>query len=149
NIRPAARGHHFLTGCDESRTHDGRIFAAPAAAVALLEVADERMVFERECEPRFERQFDGSGEVISQVIVDLVTEAKNLSGIENIFWIERALDLAHNSEQGITELVTHVFCARDTDPVFGGDRSLELPDERGSLIGNQPHFFQILRRVKI
>ncbi len=49
-IRATARGHVFLAGGEKSRAHRGRIFAAAAAAVALLEIADKRFVLEGEGE---------------------------------------------------------------------------------------------------
>ena len=96
DVGASARRHDFIAGGDECRAHHRRVFAAAAAAVALLEIADERAVFERKREPRLERQFDRRGEIIAQVIVDLVPTpvrlapvAENFSGIENVFRIER------------------------------------------------------------
>src|SRR5262249_6119095 len=83
------------------------------------------------------------------MIVDPVDKSKNLSRIENVFWIERALDFAHDVEECVAELVTHVFGARDANAMLGRDRTLELSNERGSPIGNKPILSQIRRRVKI
>src|SRR5207248_2579486 len=110
---------------------------------------DERMVLERERQSRLERQLDWSYEVVPQVIVDLVSETENLSGIKNIFRIERAFDLAHDVKQRVAELIAHVFGAGNPDAVLGRDRTFELPDERRSLIGNQSIFSQIVGCVKI
>src|SRR4029077_14925925 len=109
-----------------------------AAAVALLKIADERPVFERVREPRLKRQLERLREVVPQVIVDLVCESENLSRIENVSRIERAFDLAHDVEQRVAELVAHVFGARDADAMLGRDRAFELPDERGSLVRDEP-----------
>jgi len=65
---------------------------------------------------------------------------ENLSGIENVFRIERAFDFAHHAEQLIAELLAHVFSARRADSVLGRKRAFELPDERGSLIRDFPEF---------
>src|SRR5206468_8577230 len=86
---------------------------------------------------------------IAQVIVDLVGESENLSGIENIFRIERALDLAHDVEERVAELVAHVFRACYSDPVLGRNRTFELADEGGGLIGHQPKFSQIVCAMEI
>src|SRR5205823_461491 len=119
NVRATARRHDFVAGRNERRAHDRRIFATPATAVALLEIADERLVLECEGESRRERQLDRSREIVSKVIVDLVGESENFSGIENVFWVERFLDLAHDVEERVSELIAHVFRPRDPDPVFG------------------------------
>ena len=50
DVGAAARGHDFFAGRHERRAHDAGPFKATAAAVALFQVADERMVFE--CEGR-------------------------------------------------------------------------------------------------
>ena len=94
-------------------------------------------------------------EIFAQMIVDLCdaraarTRRRKFSRIENIFRIERAFDLAHHSEQLIAELLAHVFRARDADAVLGGERTFELPHQRGGLIGDLPEFFQIGRAVQI
>ena len=51
-VGPPAGGHDFLAGGDEGRAHGGRFLAAAAAAVALLEVADERAVLGRKGQHR-------------------------------------------------------------------------------------------------
>jgi hypothetical protein len=136
----------------------GVSFAAAAAAVALLEIADERPVFERERQTRREWQLERFREILAQVIVDSGRVGalrrppkvfgaarrpylENLSGIEKIFRIERAFDFAHDAEQLIAKLFGHVFGARDADAVLGGERALELPDQRRSLIRDLPEFF--------
>ena len=119
NIRATARRHNFVTSRDECRTHDRRIFAATATPVALLEIANEGAVLEREGEPRLEWQLDRFNEVVAEVIVDLVGESKNFSGIENVFRIKRALDLAHDIQERVAELFSHVLRARDADSVLG------------------------------
>ena len=85
----------------------------------MLEIADERVVFKSKGESRLERQLDRSGEIVAEVIVDLVGEPKDFSGIENIFWIERALDFAHDVEERVPELLAHVLRARDSDAMLG------------------------------
>ena len=77
---------------------------------------------------------------MAEVVVDLVGEAKNFPGIENVFGIKGALDFAHHIEQRVAELVAHVFGARNSDSVLGRNRTLELAHERGSLIGDQSEF---------
>ena len=58
NIGPAARRHDFVAGGQICRAHHGRVFAATAASIALLEIADEGMIFEGEGQPRRKRQLD-------------------------------------------------------------------------------------------
>src|SRR5438309_2325546 len=118
DVGASARRHDFVAGGDKRRAHDRRVFATTATTVALLEIADEGAVLERERESRLERQLDGFGEIVAEVIVDLVGEPENFSGIENVFRVERALDFAHDIEERVTELLAHVFRARDPDSVF-------------------------------
>src|SRR5207253_8440315 len=113
DVRAATCGHYFFVRRHKRRAHDAGLFETTAAAVALLEIADERSVLERKGQSRLERQLDRSHEIISQMIVDPVGESKNFSGVENVFWIERLLDFAHDVEKRIAELVAHIFRARD------------------------------------
>src|SRR3989442_15938483 len=106
-------------GRDGRGASAGCPFATPAATVALLEIADERAVLEREREARLERQLDRLCEIVTQMIVDLVGEAENFSGIENIFRIEGAFDFPHHIEERIAKLLAHVLCARNADSVLG------------------------------
>src|ERR1700737_3029272 len=101
NVGATACRHDLVAGRNERRAHDWRVFATTPAAVALLEIADERSVLEGEGQTWLERQLDWFREIIAEVIVDLVGEPENFSGIENIFWIERALVLAHDIQYGI------------------------------------------------
>ena len=126
-VRPATRRHDFFAGSHECWTHDAGSFKAAAAAVALFQIADERAVFERVGKHGLEWKLQRPGEVFAQMIVDSVLMpvrlgpiCKNFSRIENIFWIERSLDLTHYPEQLIAELVAHVFRARDADTMLGG-----------------------------
>ena len=116
-------------GGHERWAHDAGFFETTPATVALFQVADERMVFECEAERGFEGKFERSREVFAQMIVYSVLHGlpqprdphlKNFSRIENAFWVERSLDLAHYSEQLIAELLAHVFRARDANTVLGG-----------------------------
>src|SRR5581483_7082954 len=98
-----------------------------AAAVALLEIADERAIFKGEGETRLERQLDWRDEIVAQVIVDLVAVVrKDFARIKNVSGIERLFDLAHQLEQFVTELFAHVLGARDADAVLSRKRALEL-----------------------
>src|ERR1700736_370708 len=149
NVGATACRHDLVAGRNERRAHDWRVLATTPAAVALLEIADERSVLEGEGQTWLERQLDWFREIIAEVIVDLVGEPENFSGIENIFWIERALDLAHDIQERIAELLAHVFRAGDPDSVFGRERTFELSNERGSLIGHEPELSQIVRAVEV
>src|ERR1044072_2454247 len=109
-------------GCHERWAHDSSPFKAAAAAVALFEVADERTIFECVREHGLEWELQRSREVFAQMIVNSVSMAvrlgpigENFSRIENVFWIERSFDLTHYSEQLISELLAHVFGARDAN----------------------------------
>src|SRR5207237_2579214 len=66
DIGASARGHNFFARRDERRAHDRRVFAATAAAVALLEIADERAVFERKCKSWRKRKTERPLEILAQ-----------------------------------------------------------------------------------
>ena len=72
DVGAAARGHDFFVGGHKCWTHDAGLFKATAAAVALFQVADERMIFEREGEHGVEWELQRSCEVFAQMIVDSV-----------------------------------------------------------------------------
>src|SRR6185312_12473525 len=100
--------------------HDAALFKAAAAAVALLEVACERLVFERKREHWLKWKLERTSKIFSQMIVDFVATSvrlapicKNFSRVENILGIERAFDFAHHLQQLIAKLVAHIFGARD------------------------------------
>src|SRR3989442_1316630 len=120
NIRPPASRHHFLAGREKCRTHRGRVLAAAATAVALLEIADEGTVFELERQPRCKRKLKRTLEIVPQMIVDFMsTVAENFSGVKDVFRIKRILDFAHHAQQFVPKLLTHIFRPRDTDAVLG------------------------------
>src|SRR5438105_10124512 len=75
DVGPSARGHDFFARGDECWAHDRRVFAASAAAVALLEIADERVIFEGERKSWRKREFDRPLVILAQVIVDLGRDA--------------------------------------------------------------------------
>src|SRR5437660_5282087 len=101
---------------DERGAHDAALFKAAAAAIALLEVACERVVFERKREHRLKWKFERTSKILSQMIIDFVAVIReNFSRIENVFGIERAFDFAHHLQQLIAKLVAHIFGARDAD----------------------------------
>src|SRR6266545_1589965 len=101
NIRAAARGHDLVVRRHEGRAHDAGLFQATTATVALFKIAHERAILERERQARLKWQLDWSREIIPQVIVDLIGEAENFSGIKNVFRVERALDFTHYVEQRV------------------------------------------------
>src|SRR5438874_567398 len=132
------------------------MFQAAATAVALFEIANERVVFERKREHRLEWKLERTSKILSQMIVDFVVMlvrlgliCENFSRVENIFGIERAFDFAHHLQQLIAKLVAHIFGARDADSVLGGERTFELTHQRGSFICDLPEFFQIGGAVQI
>ena len=150
DVRATACRHDLFTGGDERRAHHRRVFATTAAAVALLEIADERLVLKGKGEPRLERQFDRSGEIIAQVTVDLVSAiAENFSGIKNIFWIERIFDSTHDVQQFIAELFVHILGACDADAVFRGKRAAKLPNECRCFVRHSSKLFQITSLMQI
>src|SRR5205809_5107226 len=119
-VGAATRRHDFFMGGHERWAHDAGPFKTTAAAVALFEVADKRTIFECVREHGFEGKLERSREVFAQMIVDSVPAiGENFSWIENVFRIERSLDLAHYAEQLISELIAHVFRARDANTVLG------------------------------
>src|SRR5437762_10151331 len=135
---------------DERRAHDAALFKAAAAAMALLEVACERPVFERKREYWLKWKFERTSKILSQMIVDFVVMPvrlgpirENFSRVENIFGIKCAFDFAHHLQQLIAKLVAHIFGARDADAVLCGERTFELTHQRGSFICDLPEFFQI------
>ena len=98
DVGTAARGHHLIVCRHERRAHDARLFEAAAAAVALLQVADERAVLEHERELGLKWKLEWAREVFAQMIVDLVWAIlKNFSRIKNVFRVEHALDFAHHA----------------------------------------------------
>ena len=119
DVRAAACGHDFFSGRHERRAHNAGLFAATATAVALLEIADERTVFECKREHRLKRKLNRPLEVLAQMIIDLVPAVvEDFSGIENVFRIECMFDCAHHFEQLVAQLFAHVFRARDADSVL-------------------------------
>src|SRR5207245_9562466 len=109
------------------------------------------MILEREREHRLEWQLQGAGEVFAQMIVDLMADGpavrrylENFSRIENVFRVERALDLTHDFEQLVPELFTHVFGARDAEAGLAGRRALKLPHQRRGFTGGLPKTVQII-----
>ena len=72
DVGAAARGHHFIMCRDERGAHDAALFKAAAAAVALLEVAEERPVFERKREHWLKWKLERTSKILSQMIVDSV-----------------------------------------------------------------------------
>ena len=129
-IGPSAGGHVFLAGREEGRAHGRRILPATAAAVALLQVAEERFILEGEGERRLERKTQPRLRFDAQVIVDLEPAvAENFAGVKQVFRIEQLLDLPHHVEQLVAHLLGHVFRARHADAMFGGERAFELPNE--------------------
>ena len=91
---------------------------------------------------------------IAQMIVDPMLPpvrlgAQDFAGIEQVLRVEGRLDLAHQIEQFVAQLLRHEFGARDADAVLGRERSFELPDQRRRLVGKLPEFFQIVRAVQI
>src|SRR6266511_6319425 len=84
------------------------------------------------------------------MVVDRVLAiGENFPWIKNVFWIEGPLNLSHDAEQLVSELLAHVFGARDADAVLSRERTLELPHQRRRLIGDLPEFFQIGRAMEI
>src|SRR5205814_2924545 len=75
NVSPAAGRHDFVAGRDECRAHDRRVLAATGAAIALLEIADERAVLESKREHRLEWKLERTCEVFAQMIIDLGRDA--------------------------------------------------------------------------
>src|SRR5262249_21973801 len=143
---------------NKRRAHDAGLFKAAAAAVALLEVACERSVFERKREHRLKGKLEWTSKILSQIIVDTMADRpprlrgpylENFSRVENILGIERAFDFMHHLQQVIAKLVAHIFGARDTHAVLGGERTFELKHQRRSFIGDLPEFFQIAGAVHI
>src|SRR4030095_17040956 len=68
DVGAAARGHHFIMCRDERGAHDAGLFKAAATAVALLEVACERPVFERKRENRLQWKLRGGGQTLAQMM---------------------------------------------------------------------------------
>src|SRR5260370_42646623 len=72
DVGAAACGHHFIMDRDECGAHDVALLKAAAAAVALLEVACERPVFERKREHWLKWKLERTSKILSQMIVDFV-----------------------------------------------------------------------------
>ena len=65
NVGSTTRRHDFVVRRHECRAHNAGLFETTATAVALLEIADERSVFERECQSRRKRKLERFGEVVA------------------------------------------------------------------------------------
>ena len=70
DVGAAARGHHLVVCRHKRWTHDAGLFQAAAAAVALLQVADERPVFERKREHRLKWKLERTSKILAQMTVD-------------------------------------------------------------------------------
>ena len=163
DVGAAACGHHFIMCRDERRAHDAALLEAAAAAIALLEVAEERPVFEREREHWLKWKLERASKILSEVSVNPGRDAalrrpvgaarrpylENFSRVKNIFGIERSFDFAHHFQQLIAKLVAHIFGARDANAVLSGQRTFELTHQRGSFVCDLPEFFQIGGAVHI
>src|SRR2546421_335278 len=135
---------------EEGGTLGGRVFRPTAAAIALLEIADERLIFESVGEPGRELQFDRSRKIFTQARVDpQIASAENLSRIHPVARIENMFDLPHRSEQFLAQLLAHVFGAGDADTMLGRQRTFELFHQRRGLVRDLAKFFQIFRAMKI
>src|SRR5207248_11744784 len=65
DVGATAGGHDFVVCRQERRAHNAGLFETTATTVALLEIADERAVLEREREARLERQLDRLCEIVT------------------------------------------------------------------------------------
>jgi len=94
----------------------GACLVHPAAAVALFEIANERAVLGGKRQHRFEGQLQFVPRAPTKVRVifvlldprpaDVLLQRPNdLSGIEEVAWIERSLDRAHHAQQFVAELL--------------------------------------------
>src|SRR5262249_60996280 len=93
DVRSAAGGHDFFAVGHKLRTHDAGVLKKAAAAVALLKVADERSVLEREREDRLKWKLERPREIFAQMTIDPVPLiGENLSWIKNVLRIKCALD---------------------------------------------------------
>jgi hypothetical protein len=117
-------GLNLIADGDEGGTHGGRLLEAPAAAVALLQVAHERSIPIDEAELRHEGQHQIGADTEAQVSIDLeATLIDDLAGIHHPFGIEQILDLVIRGHQLRSEVIRDVLGTRDPDPVLGRERS--------------------------
>ena len=149
-VGATARGHDLATGGDVSGAHHGGGFEAAAAAVALFEVADKRMVAGRKGQNRGKRQDHFLAGALAQVGVYPVAAIRcYFSRIQQPLRVEESFDLPHRAQQRFTQLAGHEFGARDADPVLGGQGAVELADQTGDFSGNQPQMADPFGRVQI
>ncbi len=149
-VGPAARGHDFLARGDKRRAHGRRLLETAAAAVALLEIAHERTVLGRERQPRLERQFQRRARAQPQICVNPVTVVGNdFPGIEQLVRVEGFLDLPHQQKHLFADLLLEKFRSRNAHAVLTGERSVELPHQRGNFPGNLAELFQVRGRVQV
>ncbi len=73
DVGAAARGHDLIVVAMNVGHIIAGLFKAAAAAVALLEIADERSVLERKREHGLEWKFNWAREIFAQMVVDLVS----------------------------------------------------------------------------
>jgi hypothetical protein len=84
------------------------------------------------------------------MVVDLEAPiAENFPGVEQVFRIEHRLDLAHDLQQFLADLLRHVFSPGHADSVLGREGSFELPDECRDLVGNEAILPHVFRRVQV
>ncbi len=96
---------------------------------------------------RLKRQLQGMAGAQAQVAVNLEAAVGNdLARIEQIVRVEALLDLPHQPVNLLAHLLPEIFGAGDADAVFAGERPLELPHQRGHLVGDLAELLQILRR---
>src|SRR5437762_13111758 len=90
DIRAPARGHDFFASCHVRRTHDAAALKAAAAAVALLEVADERTVLERDREHWLKWNRERTRAIFAQMTVVLMPAVgENFPSVIYVFLIVR------------------------------------------------------------
>ena len=142
-------GHDFLAGGDEGGAHGRGVFAATAAAVALFQVADEGAVLGRESQDGRERELQRRAGQAEAGVNMIAAVGNDLAGIEGVPGIEGGFDVAGELHQFRAEVVGNKFGAGDADTMFGGERTVELPDKAGNLDAKLAQFFAVGFQVQI
>ena len=78
SVGASARGHDFVARGNEGRAHRRRLLEARAAAVALLQISDKRLVLGRERQHGFKRSREFKTR--AQIAIDLVNEKGGVGG---------------------------------------------------------------------
>ncbi len=149
-VGPAAGRVGLVSGGGKGRAHGRRLFQTAAAAVALLEVGDERLVSIDKTEFARELGSEGRADPEAEIAVDdESTRVDDLARVHEPLRIEEALELACGGGQLRSEVFLEELGAGDPDPMLGGEGTAELTAQGRNFVGDEPQPFDVLHPVQI